>query len=399
MRRKIFTYGSFLVCLLGMLSAFGPFVTDMYLPALPQLQDYFSTDASMVQLSLSTSMLGLAVGQIFFGPLSDKYGRRPIVISSLWIFIVSSIACIYAPSIELFVAMRLLQGIGGSGGIVLSRSIATDRYWGEKLAKMMAIIGAINGIAPVTAPVVGGMMTDSLGWRGIFTLLMAIGVVLLIGSHIMRESLTPEKRSSDGIVRTFASFGKILRNRRFVWLLLQYGFTGGVFFSYIASSPFVIQQHYGFSPFAFSILFGLNALVFGLAAACSMKFKTPELCTHTASIGLVSASLLMLVAMLLGAPFIVYELLMLVLLACKGLCFTSTVAMAMNEEHDNAGAASALIGAIIFLFGGIVSPLVGMGDILVSTGIIFVVCSAFSLLSDIMSRMLIDDNVQDVKLQ
>ena len=163
MKKKLFTYGSFLVCLLGMLSAFGPFVTDMYLPALPQQQDFFGTDASMVQLSLSTSMFGLAVGQVFFGPLSEKYGRKPVVIASLWIFIVSSIACIYAWSIEFFVAMRLLQGIGGSGGIVFSRSIATDRYWGEKLAKMMAIIGAINGIAPVTAPVLGGMMTDSLG--------------------------------------------------------------------------------------------------------------------------------------------------------------------------------------------------------------------------------------------
>ena len=321
----------------------------------------------------------------FFGPLSDKYGRKPVVIASLWIFIVSSIACIYAWSIEFFVAMRLLQGIGGSGGIVLSRSIATDRYWGEKLAKMMAIIGAINGIAPVTAPVLGGMMTDSLGWRGIFTLLMAIGIMLLVGSHIMQESLAADKRSPDGIVRTFASFGKILRNRRFVCLLLQYGFTGGVFFSYIASSPFVIQQHYGFSPFAFSVIFGLNALVFGVAAACSMKFKTPELCTHTASVGLVVASVLMLIAMLSGASFAAYEALVVVLLACKRLCFTSTVAMAMNEEHNNAGAASALVGAMIFLFGGVVSPLVGMGDIVVTTSIIFVVCAAFSLLFDRLS--------------
>lgn len=391
MKRKVFTYGSFLVCLLGMLSAFGPFVTDMYLPALPQLQDFFNTDASMVQLSLSTSMLGLAVGQVFFGPLSDKYGRRPIVIASLWIFIVSTIACIYAPSIELFVAMRLLQGIGGAGGIVLSRSIATDRYWGEKLAKMMAIIGAINGIAPVTAPVIGGMMTDSLGWRGIFTLLMGIGILLLIGSHVMHESLAPEKRSPDGVVRTFASFGKILHNRRFVYLLLQYGFTGGVFFAYIASSPFVIQQHYGFSPFAFSVLFGVNALVFGVAAACSMRFKTPELCTHTASIGLITASVLMLIAMLFDASFVFYESLIVVLLACKGLCFTSTVAMAMNEEHNNAGAASALIGAMIFLFGGIVSPLVGMGDIIVTTGIIFVVCSLFALMFDMLSRKKLTD--------
>ncbi|MGN0069204.1 MAG: multidrug effflux MFS transporter [Prevotella sp.] len=386
MRKRIFTYGTFLVFFLGMLSAFGPFVTDMYLPALPQLQDFFGTDASTVQLSLSTSMLGLALGQVFFGPLSDKYGRRPVVIVSLWVFIASTVACIYAPSIELFVAMRLLQGIGGAGGIVLSRSIATDRYWGEKLAKMMAIIGAINGIAPVVAPVAGGMMTDSLGWRGIFTLLMAVGILLLMGSHVMKESLAPEKRSPDGIVRTFASFGKILRNRRFVCLLLQYGCAGGVFFAYIASSPFIIQQHYGYSPLAFSVIFAVNALVFGVAAACSMRFRTPEKCTHTAAIGLLGGSVLMCGAMFLDAPFALYEGLLMVLLACKGLCFTSTVAMAMNEEHDNAGAASALVGAMIFLFGGIVSPLVGMGNIIQTTSVIFVVFASFSLLFDLLSR-------------
>lgn len=386
MKKRIFTYGVFLVCLLGLLSAFGPFVTDMYLPALPQLQAYFGTDASMVQLSLSTSMFGLAVGQIFFGPLSDKYGRKPIIITSLWIFILSSIACIYAVSIDMFVALRLLQGIGGAGGIVLSRSIATDRYWGEKLAKMMAIIGAINGIAPVSAPVVGGMLTDVVGWKGIFTLLMGVGVLLLVGSHIMRESLAPEKRSNDGLVRTFASFGKILHNKRFVYLLLQYGFTGGVFFAYIASSPFIIQQHYGFSPFAFSVIFGLNALVFGMAAAGSIKFSTPALCTHVGSIGLLAFSVLMLVTMPLGAPFAIYELIMIALLACKGFCFTSTVAMAMNEEHDNAGAASALIGAMIFVFGGIVSPLVGMGNILIATSAIFVLCALCSFYFDIKSR-------------
>lgn len=386
MNERISCYGTFLVFLLGMLSAFGPFVTDMYLPALPQLQTYFSADASMVQLSLSTSMFGLAAGQIFFGPLSDKYGRRPIVILSLFVFIVSTVMCIFSSGIVMFVIFRLLQGIGGAGGIVLSRSIATDRYWGAKLSRMMAIIGAINGIAPVTAPVLGGMMTESMGWRGIFTLLLAIGFLLLVGGFVMRETLARERRSPDGIVRTFASFGKIVRNRRFVCLLLQYGFAGGVFFAYISSSPFIIQQHYGFSPFAFSLIFGMNALVFGSAAACSVRFTSPEACTHVASVGLFAGSMVMLLALPLGAPFWLYELIIVVLLACKGLCFTSSVAMAMNEEHDNAGAASALVGAVVFLSGGIVSPLVGMGDITISMGVIFVVCASLSLYFDIQSR-------------
>lgn len=379
MKSRLFTYGTFLLCLLGMLSAFGPFVTDMYLPALPQLQTYFSTDASTVQLSLSASMYGLALGQLFFGPLSDKYGRKPVIIVSLWVFILSTVACLFSTGIEMFVALRLLQGIGGAGGIVLSRSIATDRYWGEKLAKMMAVIGAIQGIAPVSAPIIGGMMTDSLGWRGIFTLLLLIGVLLLIGSLMMRETLPSEKRVADGIVRTFASIGAVLRNRKFFFLLLQYGCCGGAFFAYIASSPFVIQQHYGFSAFGFSLIFAVNAMVFGIGAAASMKFKTPRQSTFVGSVGLLAFSVALLLAMLFGAGFWLYECLVLGMLTCIGSCFSSTVALAMNEAHERAGAASALVGAIIFVLGGVVSPLVGMGDIVVSTSLIFVVCGVCAL--------------------
>lgn len=379
MKSKLFTYGTFLLCLLGMLSAFGPFVTDMYLPALPQLQTYFSTDASTVQLSLSASMYGLALGQLFFGPLSDKYGRKPVIIVSLWVFILSTVACLFSTGIEMFVGLRLLQGIGGAGGIVLSRSIATDRYWGEKLAKMMAVIGAIQGIAPVSAPIIGGMMTDSLGWRGIFTLLLLLGVLLLLGSLMMRETLPAGKRTADGIVRTFASIGAVLRNRKFLSLLLQYGCCGGAFFAYIASSPFIIQQHYGFSAFGFSLIFAVNALVLGIGAGASMKFKTPRQSTFVGSVGLLAFSVALLLAMLLGATFWLYECLVLAMLACIGTCFSSSVALAMNEAHERAGAASALVGAIIFVLGGVVSPLVGMGDIVVSTSLIFVVCGVLAL--------------------
>lgn len=385
MKNKIFSYGTFLLCLLGILSAFGPFVTDMYLPALPQLQTYFNTDAYMVQLSLSTSMLGLATGQVFFGPLSDKYGRKPIIIVSMLVFIVSTVFCLLATSIDTFVVSRLLQGIGGAGGIVLSRSIATDRYWGEKLAKMMAIIGAIHGIAPVSAPVIGGTMTDSMGWRGIFMLLLIIGILLLIGSLVMRESLPEDKRSEDGILKTFATIIKVMRNRKFLYLLLQYGFTGGVFFAYISSSPFIIQRHYGYTAFVFSLIFGVNAFVFGMGAAASMKFKTPQQSTHYGSIGLLSFCSLLMIAMMSGAPFWLYETLVLGMLACIGICFSSSVALAMNEEHDNAGTASAVIGAIVFVFGGVVSPLVGMGNIIFATCLIFVLCALCSLFFDIKS--------------
>lgn len=139
----------FLLLLLGMLTAFGPFVTDMYLPSLPSMGEYFSATSSQVQLGLTTSMIGLAVGQVLFGPLSDRYGRRKPLIVAMWIFLASTLLCLFSQDIFQFAAFRLVQGIAGAGGIVISRSVAADKFTGRELAKMLAVIGAINGVAPV----------------------------------------------------------------------------------------------------------------------------------------------------------------------------------------------------------------------------------------------------------
>ena len=207
LRKKIvfMRYKIFLLILLGMLTAFGPFVTDMYLPALPTMTTYFDTSVSMVQLGLTFSMIGLAVGQLLIGPISDKVGRRRPLIASMVLFIVSTVACIFSPDVVFFTAMRLLQGIAGAGGIVISRSIATDEFSGHELLKMLAVIGAINGIAPIVAPVVGGVMLSVIDWRGIFLVLLVLGVVLLVGSIMLRESLPVERRSKSGVLGTFAS--------------------------------------------------------------------------------------------------------------------------------------------------------------------------------------------------
>ena len=371
----------FILILLGMLTAFGPFVTDMYLPSLPVMGEYFNTSSSMVQLGLTTSMIGLAVGQIFFGPLSDRYGRRIPLQVAMWLFIVSTVFCLFAQNIQQFVAFRLIQGIAGAGGIVIARSIATDKFSGRDLAKMLAIIGAINGIAPVVAPIIGGVFTEAIGWQGIFGILLVLGVLLLAGCIRFRESLPKENRLATKWADTFHSFKVVLKNKQFVCYVLQLAFAQGVLFAYIASSPFIIQQHYGYSPFAFSVCFSINAIAIGGAAAFSVKFRRPANGRLIGCMGMLIFSLLECAALALGCSFWIYELLLLAVLFMMGMTFTTSTALAMECERDNAGTASALLGAVCFSFGGIVSPLVGIGNILISTGVIFVICSLCSLSS------------------
>lgn len=362
-----------------MLTAFGPFVTDMYLPSLPAMTSYFNAGTSSVQLGLTFSMLGLAAGQILFGPLSDKYGRRAPLLVSMGLFLASTLACIFAPNIQTFVVLRFVQGIAAAGGIVISRSIATDKFKGASLAKALAIIGAINGIAPVAAPVIGGAALKVTGWRGVFGILFVLGVALTAACVHFNESLSRTKRSREKLSQTLGLFKTVLKKRKYVFCVLQMSFALAILFGYIAASPFIIQEHYGFSPFAFSLFFAANAVAIGVGAGISVKFKRLENCILASCIGMLVFSGLALAAMAADASIIVFEGVLFALLFAVGMTLTAATTLAMDAARDQAGTASAILGAAGFLFGSVVSPLVGMGDILVSTGAAFVVCAAGSL--------------------
>ena len=308
------------------------------------------------------------------------YGRRTPLLTAMWLFLGSTVFCIFAADIEQFVFLRFVQGIAGSGGIVISRSVATDKFSGRELAKMLALIGAINGIAPVAAPIVGGTLTGIIGWRGIFTILLGLGIVLLAGSFRFSESLPAANRSTVEWADILRGFKTTLRNRRYLCYIFQLGFAQGILFANIASSPFIVQQHYGFTPFQFSICFAVNAVAIGGAAALSVRFRRPENGTSTGCAGMIFFAVAEAIALAAGCNFWVYELLMFALLFAMGLTFTTSTALAMESARENAGTASALLGAVCFAFGGIVSPLVGIGDILLSTGTVFVVCAVCSWL-------------------
>ena len=372
-------YLVYLYLLLGALAAFPPLVTDMYLPALPVMTAEFQTTASAVQMSLATCILGLAIGQLVFGPLSDKWGRKPLLKSALLLFILATVAILFSPTIEMLNICRFFQGLGGAGGVVLSRSVATDCYSGRELAKSLAIIGAINGIAPVTAPVIGGLFSEAIGWKGIFGILLAIGVLLYVVSIPFRESHTSEKHYAGSLTSLFIQAGILFKNSVYVRYVLIFGMANAVLFGYISSASFIIQNDFGLSELMFGILFGINSMAIGSGSILSLKFKQITNAIHVGCAGMFGCSVLQLCNYNLGFGFWGYEILVFIMLFSVGMVFTSSTTLAMTEGKSKIGWASAIVGAAGFLFGGIVTPLVGLGTIQISTYLVMTVCSLIAM--------------------
>lgn len=358
----------FLLILIGFLSAFPPFVTDLYLPALPSLADFFKATPSLVQMSLTMSMLGLALGQLFVGPLSDRYGRKRLLLFSLVAFVVSTILCLLSPNIFLFDAFRLLQGMAASGGIVIARAMATDKCRGKVLTKFLAIVSAINGIAPVTAPVLGGIILSFVDWRGTFAVLLVYGFALLFGSARVSETLPESRRSHAPLLSTFKAYGNVLKNPSYLLYLLLYAVSAWVLFAYISASPFILQQGYGLSPMAFSFCFSVNALAIGIGCALAGRGGERKMIL-VGGILLCFFALLTASALYFRAPLFALEACFVCLLFSFGLLQPPSTSLALNSERKNAGTASALLGASGFLMGGAVTPLVGLGDIFRSLGL------------------------------
>lgn len=230
-------YYIYLIIFLGLLSAFGPFVIDMYLPALPEMTRVFQCDAATVQLGLTFCMIGLAVGQLLFGPASDKYGRKSVLVFSLIIFVAASVICCFSTSVVAFTAARLFQGVGGAGGIVLSRSIAADMYSGRELAKQIAILSAINNLAPVAAPVAGGAVAHVWGWEGIFIILLVLGVLLLGVSIPLQESLESGRRFAGRLMASVKGYREVLKVQGFASFSIVYALAMAALFAYISATP------------------------------------------------------------------------------------------------------------------------------------------------------------------
>ena len=352
------------VVVLGLLSTFGPLSLDLYLPALPQLADDLGASASLAQLSITACLVGLAVGQLVAGPLSDRLGRRRPLIVGLVAFLLASVACAVAPSAAVLVLLRLVQGLAGAAGIVISRAIARDLYSGRALMIFFSRLLLVAGLAPVIAPVLGGQLTRIMTWRGIFGVLAGFGAVLLLaGLFGLKETLPPERRVVGGFRRTLQAYNTLLHDRFFVGCALSSGLAGASMFAYIAGSTFVLQRIYGMSPQGFSLVFGCISL--GLVAAAqggarlALIWPLPRVLGFGLSINLFGATAL-LITVITGLPLGALIGALVIMVCAVGLIFPTANALAMADYPDLAGTASSLQGLSQFVFGAIAAPLVGI---------------------------------------
>ncbi|MCJ8012059.1 multidrug effflux MFS transporter [Paenibacillus sp. KQZ6P-2] len=375
-----------MIILLGALSAFGPFSLDMYLPSLPSLADTMHTTISLTQLSLTSCLIGLAVGQLFAGPLSDVRGRRIPLLIGMAVYGISSLLCAFSTSIEMLIMLRFIQGIAGSAGIVISRAIVRDMYSGSELTKFFSMLMLVNGAAPILSPIVGGQLLKVTSWRGVFIVLAAIGVVMLLSVLFgLPETLTSEKRSRGGTMNTLKTFGVLMRDRKFMGLALSSGFITAAMFAYISGSPFVLQNIYGVSPQVFSLIFAMNGLGIIIAGQITGRLAGRVGEKKLLVTGIILATvggMSLLVLLIAKAPLAAILPPLFIVVSCVGIVGTAGSSLALQDYGHAAGSASALLGLLSYIFGGIVSPLVGIGGgtSAVPMGIVIAGADLFSVL-------------------
>jgi MFS transporter, DHA1 family, multidrug resistance protein len=353
-----------LVFLLGGLSAFGPLSLDMYLPAFPALGAELHAAPSHVQLTLTACLVGLATGQLVAGPASDARGRRRPLLVGLAGYALGSALCAAAPSIWALVALRLCQGFAGAAGIVIARAVVRDRYAGVEAARYFAVLTLVVGLAPVGAPLLGAALLRVTTWRGIFLVLAGIGALLLAGAAAgLAETLPPPARRTGGLRATGAVLRALLSDRAFVSCIVAAGLAFAGMFGYIAGSSFVLQEMYRLSPQGFGLVFAVNSCGIvgaGQASRFLVRRTGPLRLLGAGVIGAAAGGVALLVAVLAGAglPGILPALFLAV--ASVGMVAPNAAALAMAGHPQTAGSASALLGATVFVIGGLVAPLVGV---------------------------------------
>ncbi|QPK84381.1 multidrug effflux MFS transporter [Corynebacterium qintianiae] len=374
-----------LLVALALLTAAGPFGIDMYLPGLPTLQADLGTTPVMAQLTITGFVLGMAVGNLLFGALSDSTGRkRPILIGSVF-FLAASVLCAVAPSIELLIAARFIQGLAGGSTMVVARAVIPDVARGREAAKLFSALMAITGFAPAIAPVVGGVLLPAGGWRGVFWALVALNIAqIAVATFFLPETLPPERRSGNALRGLFPRIARCLARPAFIGYMLASGLGFGALFSYIAASPLVLQSQLGVSPTTYSLIFGSMALLIPLSNAANMRLVS-SVHPRRALIGALIMDALAgatLVLQALTGPILVLAVPTLALLSLMaGGIMANATALGVEVVRDiGAGAGSGAMGFFQFLVAGSVPPLVALGtNPMLAMATSIVVCAGVAL--------------------
>jgi DHA1 family bicyclomycin/chloramphenicol resistance-like MFS transporter len=354
-----------LTALLAGLSAVGPLTTDMYLPSLPDIARQLSASTAQVQLTISAYLIGFALGQIVYGPLSDRHGRKPVLLAAVGLYCAASVACALSTSIDMLIAARALQALGGSGGIVLARAIVRDLYSGARAGRELSVIGAVMALAPVLAPVAGGLLQTAFGWRSVFVTLVAAGVAgaaivwLLLPETLAKRAAEPISASSIA-----KSYGVLARNPGYLAYMGLAAASYAGLFAWISGASFVLQDLYGLSALAFGVAFAVGSVGYMTGSTLSARLTHRVGLDGILGLGgcaVAAGGLAMVAAVALGlgsaaslvVPVALY-------LAGLGMVLPQSIAGAMSPFPERAGAASSLLGFVQQSVAAIVGALVGV---------------------------------------
>ncbi|MET7679635.1 multidrug effflux MFS transporter [Streptomyces sp. NPDC005423] len=360
--------GLLTVLVLGGLTATPPLAMDMYLPSLPQVTRSLHAPAATVQLTLTACLVGMALGQLVVGPMSDRWGRRRPLLTGLAVYVVATALCAVAPSVEALVALRLAQGLAGAAGIVIARAVVRDLYDGVAMARFFSTLMLVSGAAPVVAPLIGGQILRVTDWRGVFVVLTVVGVLLAaVVRARLPETLPPAERHTGGVAEALHAMRRLLADPPFTGYMLTGGFAFAALFAYISASPFVIQEIYGASPQTFSLLFGVNSV--GLVVMGQINGKVlvgrvsldRVLGAGLAVVIAAATALLLMAAGVFGeAGLGPVAIALFVLMSAMGVTLPNAQTLALTRTRQAAGSASALLGTTSFLIGATATPLVGI---------------------------------------
>ncbi|WP_426512164.1 multidrug effflux MFS transporter [Dactylosporangium sp. McL0621] len=354
-----------LTLVLGFLTALGPLTIDMYLPALPTITTGLHASAAAVQLTLTGTLAGLAIGQLIVGPLSDAFGRRVPLLAGIAVHVTASVLCVFAPNLAVLGTLRVLQGLGAAAASVVAMAVVRDLFNGLAAARLLSRLMLVVGVAPILAPTIGGLVLRLTQWRGVFVVLAVAGLAILAATAFaLPETLPAGRRRGGGVGGTVRDYGRLFADRVYVGLIIVAGLSMAALIAYVSGSSFVFQDEYGMSQQQFAFVFAGGAV--GLIGATQLNVRllrrwTPQRILAGALVAGVAAGAVLLALAATHTGGLLGVLLPLwTVLAMVGLAMPNAPALALSRHGEAAGTAAALLGAVQFGVGALAAPLVGV---------------------------------------